>query len=210
MAIIKKGVSLMETSLAPTIESLLEDMIPRLKGFIISQYHLQSSDADEIVQLTLIKAWKKIDSFRNESSFSTWLYVIAKNEAVTFINKRKKDTSVEVSTFETEDNRDSYDKLGVTETLEKTSSYIMEQKETLSIYREIIDDVLNSLSTAHSEVIQLALEQEKSYQEISDKLKIPVGTVMSRLFFARKIAKQLIIKYAKRNGLCLSSLGRCK
>lgn len=48
------------------------------------------NDTDDVLQLVFIKAWKNIDSFRNESKLYTWLCRIAINESITFINNRKK------------------------------------------------------------------------------------------------------------------------
>jgi RNA polymerase sigma-70 factor (ECF subfamily) len=53
-------------------------------------------DADDALQNTFINGWKNITGFRNESSLYTWLYTIATNEALTIINKRKKQSTVSI------------------------------------------------------------------------------------------------------------------
>jgi RNA polymerase sigma factor (sigma-70 family) len=53
-------------------------------------------DADDALQNTFINAWKSMGEFRNESSLYTWLYTIATNEALTLINKRKKNNTVSI------------------------------------------------------------------------------------------------------------------
>lgn len=53
-------------------------------------------DADDALQNTFINAWRNIGEFRNESSLYTWLYTIATNEALTLINKRKKNAAVSI------------------------------------------------------------------------------------------------------------------
>jgi len=53
-------------------------------------------DADDALQNTFINVWKSIGNFRSESSLYTWLYTIATNEALTLINKRKKNTAVSI------------------------------------------------------------------------------------------------------------------
>ena len=53
-------------------------------------------DADDALQNTFINAWRSIGEFRNESSLYTWLYTIATNEALTLINKRKKNAAVSI------------------------------------------------------------------------------------------------------------------
>lgn len=51
---------------------------------------LNHDDADDVLQNTFIKVWRNIDNFREESSLFTWLYRIATNESITFINSKKK------------------------------------------------------------------------------------------------------------------------
>ena len=53
---------------------------------------LNHDDADDVLQNTLLKVWKNIDSFRAESGLYTWLYRIATNESLTFLNQKKKKT----------------------------------------------------------------------------------------------------------------------
>jgi RNA polymerase sigma-70 factor, ECF subfamily len=57
-------------------------------------------DADDALQNTFINAWKSIGVFRNESSLYTWLYTIATNEALSLINKRKKNTAISLDDLE--------------------------------------------------------------------------------------------------------------
>ena len=57
-------------------------------------------DADDALQNTFINAWKSIGEFRNESALYTWLYTIATNEALTLINKRKKNAAVSINNLE--------------------------------------------------------------------------------------------------------------
>ena len=57
-------------------------------------------DADDALQNTFINAWKSIGDFRNESAVYTWLYSIATNEALTLINKRRKNSAVSIDDLE--------------------------------------------------------------------------------------------------------------
>ena len=57
-------------------------------------------DADDALQNTFINAWKSIGDFRNDSSLYTWLYTIATNEALTIINKRKRNTVISLDDLE--------------------------------------------------------------------------------------------------------------
>jgi RNA polymerase sigma-70 factor (ECF subfamily) len=57
-------------------------------------------DADDALQNTFINAWRNINNFRDECSLYTWLYTIATNEALTLINKRKRNTTVSFNDLE--------------------------------------------------------------------------------------------------------------
>jgi RNA polymerase sigma-70 factor, ECF subfamily len=57
-------------------------------------------DADDALQNTFVNAWKSIGDFRNESSLYTWLYTIATNEALSLINKRKKNAEISIDDLE--------------------------------------------------------------------------------------------------------------
>jgi RNA polymerase sigma-70 factor (ECF subfamily) len=58
---------------------------------------LSHDDADDLLQNTFMKAWMNIDSFRGDSKLSTWLYRIAVNECITFLNRRKMRNQVSIS-----------------------------------------------------------------------------------------------------------------
>lgn len=194
-------------------EKLLNSSLPKLRTLLANQYHLQPSDLDEVVQAATIKVWRKLSLFRSESAFITWFYIILRNEAIDFSKKRGNINAHEVSAHRTftddvEDN--DYEHLTAEQTLEETSATLLERKELSIAYRQLIEQVLKELSPTHSQIIQMALEEGKTYKEIATELNVPIGTVMSRLFFARKKAQQLIIQYAKRYALQLDGVGQCE
>lgn len=195
------------------LELLLEDNIPKLRTLLVSQYKLQPTDVDEIIQSSMIKVWKKVNAFRQESSFLTWFYIIVRNEAIDFLKKRNVINAKEVPAhhiYREGDEDADYDNLNVSaeQTFEETAASILEKRELMDTYHQMISQVLDELSPTHSQIIKLAIEGEKTYKQIADELGIPIGTVMSRLFFARKRAQELIIQYAKRNAIQLNGLGR--
>ena len=62
----------------------------------VRRYVHHHEDANDVLQNTFIKIWKAIDNFRGESGLYTWLYRIASNEAITYINKVKKHPTVDI------------------------------------------------------------------------------------------------------------------
>ena len=91
-------------------EELVEQLLDPEKrreafSLVISQYQeklywqirkmvVNHDDADDVLQNTFMKAWRSLDSFRGESKFSTWIYRIAINESITFINKQKQEQNI--------------------------------------------------------------------------------------------------------------------
>lgn len=194
------------------LEALINDALPKVSSLLTNNYGLQPADVDEVVQSAMVKVWRKIESFRSESAFVTWFYIILRNEAIDFVKKRNLIHSKEIPARfvapDGEDETQDYDNLTVEQTFEETAASILEKRELLDTYHHMIQEVLKELSPIHGQIIRLAIEEEKTYKEIASLLGIPIGTVMSRLFFARKEAQKLIIQYAKRNAIQLNDLGR--
>lgn len=193
----KTLVSLAQQGDTEAFENLINLSLPKLKGLIYKNYKLQASDIDEVIQIAMIKTWEKIGTFRSESAFSTWFYIIIRHEALDLIRKRNDIAAREIPAAAINEGVSGidYEYLITRQTFEETAASILEKKETMEIYREMIQQVLDELSPTHSQIISLALKEGKSYKEIAAELNIPMGTVMSRLFFARKQAQKLIINY---------------
>jgi RNA polymerase sigma-70 factor (ECF subfamily) len=142
-------------------------------------------DAADITQDAFVKAYQKIDSFRLESSFYTWLYRIAMNLAIDFLRKRKRRGTTEFD--ESIAARDSDG--SIAELHNRTSPRkALERKQ---LYKQIMD-ALETLPADQKQVILLREVEGLSYKEISDIMGIPEGTVMSRLFYARKKMQKLL------------------
>lgn len=193
-------------------EELLSRSLVKIKPLLALHFKLQPIDLDEIIQVSTIKAWKRLSSFQGKSSFSTWLYIIMKNEAIDFLKKRNFLSIHEISAhrvYSNDEQDEDYEHLSVEQTFEETAASLLEKRELIKEYRKLIEETLKSLAPPHSQIIQMVLEEGKSYKQISQELGVPMGTVMSRLFYARKEAQKLIIQYAKRNALQLTCVGEC-
>ena len=138
-------------------------------------------DAAEISQEVFLSAYRAIGQFRGEANFSTWLYRIALNHATT----RRKSTASRQKRLVPIDGSDMVDdtQLGPAETLEK--------KEL----RERVQHALNELDPEDATVILLRDLQDIPYEDVARVLKIPVGTVKSRLHRARQALKARLAAY---------------
>ena len=154
-------------------------------------YHLvygmvrNREDAADITQDAFVKAYQKIDSFRLESSFYTWLYRIAMNLAIDFLRKRKRRGTSEFDESVAARDGDG----SIAESHNRSSPRkALERKQ---LYKQIMD-ALETLPADQKQVILLREVEGLSYKEISDIMGIPEGTVMSRLFYARKKMQKLL------------------
>ena len=190
---------------------LIEITVEKVRPSIFSAYRpLNNEDFKDALQNAMIKAWNKIESFRGESHFSTWFYIILKNEVLNTLKVKNIIRKNEISFDELARVRDSDDKATARETIEQavveTAQTILEKQDEVKQYREMLNLILAKLKPSHSEIIKLVFEDGKSYKEVSEELNIPIGTVMSRLYFARQNAQKLIKQYANRNNIQLPRL----
>jgi len=146
-------------------------------------------DAEEVTQDAFIRAYRGLKNFRGEASLSTWLYQIATNLAHNrywYWFRRKRDQSV------------SFDKQLTDEgdlTLQDVIPCERENPSEATVTQEFVDRVsesMNGLSKKHREVLTLRNVKNLSYEEISRKLNISVGTVKSRIARARGNLRELM------------------
>lgn len=156
-------------------------------------------DAEDVTQEAFLKAYKNLSSFKGQSSFYTWIYRIVYNLCID--TKRKSSRKNELPTS------DSF-------IFEKNSDYPLADNFLSSqfspernAYRlqlaKIIKDAMSELSPSHRAVIMLREVEGLSYEDISESLGCSLGTVMSRLFHARKKLASSISDALKDRGVDL-------
>jgi RNA polymerase sigma-70 factor, ECF subfamily len=147
-------------------------------------------DACEIVQDTFVSAYKGIKDFEGKARFSTWLYAIIMNLSRNRLSQLKIQRSREA--FSIDDPVGSDDAEVKRETASDEPS-ILERLERKDVQRKV-QGCIDTLDDEFKEVLVLRDIQRFSYDEITDMLKIPVGTVKSRLFRAREALKVCLKK----------------
>jgi len=133
--------------------------------------------AEELVQETYMKALKGFRSFQQGTNFRAWIYRILRNTFLTTQTGLKAQLSL--------DNED--DAVPEPATAENPESLLLVQAR-----QEQIQSALEELPVNYREIILLCDLEEMRYQEISETLGIPIGTVMSRLSRARKAMRALL------------------
>jgi RNA polymerase sigma-70 factor (ECF subfamily) len=142
-------------------------------------------DARDIVQNAFIKAYQNLDAFRIESSFYTWIYRIAMNLAIDWCRKRgrRKTTSFDEAIA----NRDEDGEILETHQVESPHKALSRKQLQAKIFA-----AMEELTEEQREVVLLREVEGLSYKEIAESMGIPEGTVMSRLFYARKKLQSLL------------------
>ena len=133
-------------------------------------------EAEDLVQETYVKGLKGFASFQSGTNFRAWMFRILRNSFRTSRTGLAAQKTVYMEDEEGESN-------------EWASAATLETPETIlmgSLNQQALHDAIDQLSPPLKEVILLCEVEEMSYQEMSDTLAVPIGTVMSRLFRARK------------------------
>ncbi len=153
---------------------------------MIYQIVRDEQDAWDLAQEGFLKAWKSMGRFRGESAFGTWLHRILSNVAIDWLRRRR---GSQVGDFD-----DSRGISGVEPGALTVPRAELGPSERLSDQelRVRMDEALAKLSEEHRVVIVLREIQGLEYQEIATRTGASIGTVMSRLFYARKKLQTLL------------------
>lgn len=150
----------------------------RLHAMVLGMVR-NNEDARDITQNAFIKAYENLPTFRIESSFYTWIYRIAMNLAIDHCRKgkRRKTSAFDDTVAPRDDDGNLLDQAP-----SDNAQKALQRKELRTLIFKALDD----LPEEHREVVLLREIEGLSYKEIADIMDIPEGTVMSRLFYARK------------------------
>jgi len=143
----------------------------RYAGNLLGDEH----KAQDAVQNSFIKAYVNLNGFNVNKIFSSWIYRIVHNEAMNTIIKNKRQVSID-------------------EGIEFDSGVNMEEE---LIKKEMLVNTYSCLSKLpgiYAEPLELYYLEEKSYEEIGDILRLPIGTVGTRINRARKLMKRICQK----------------
>ncbi len=158
----------------------------RIFGMIYNMVH-NEQDAWDLAQDSFVKAWKSIGRFRGSSSFYTWIYRIVTNVTIDWLRKKQ----VKGSGMEFDDGIALKAVDPASRTMPKAEAPPAQRLEQAEI-RVRIDAAIAQLSPEHRAVILMKETQDMQYHEIAESLECSIGTVMSRLFYARKKLQGLL------------------
>jgi RNA polymerase sigma-70 factor (ECF subfamily) len=194
-----------EESPAPEAESALvarsrqgdltayDELVKRYQERIYATiYHMTSNheDANDLAQEAFLKAYQALKSFKGGSSFYTWLYRIAVNKTINFLKQRKNRMHMSLNDldFNTENNPDL---------VALISDKTPRREADLAELQEKLNTALLKLSEPHRLVVVLHDVQGQSHEEIAKIVGCNIGTVRSRLFYARQQLQGYLTDYLK-------------
>jgi RNA polymerase sigma factor (sigma-70 family) len=155
-------------------------------------YHMTSNheDANDLAQESFIKAFSALKSFKGGSSFYTWLYRIAVNKTINFLKQRKHKYHLSLNDIDMNAENDP-------DLVALTSDKTPFREVGLSELQKKLNEALLKLSEPHRMVVVLHDVQGQSHDEIAEIMGCNIGTVRSRLFYARQQLQGYLNEYIK-------------
>ncbi|MFN8165363.1 MAG: sigma-70 family RNA polymerase sigma factor [Bacteroidia bacterium] len=142
-------------------------------------------DADDLTIEAFGKAFKNLHQYTPDFAFSTWLFKIATNNCIDFIRRKRKLTFSIDKSMENDSGQEMQFEIK-SPMLDPEEKMIKKQKAVL------MRDVVEKLKPRYKRLVELRYFQERSYEEIADELKLPLGTVKAQLFRAREFLYQIL------------------
>ena len=145
--------------------------------------------AEDIVQDSFIKAFKALESFREDSSFYTWIYRITVNTSKNFLVSKKRKSELLNSDLSEEA---SYE-------IEPVETYSPEDLLQATQLKKVITETIDQLGEDTRTALTLRELDGLSYEQIAEVVNCPVGTVRSRIFRGREVIDEAISQYKQDN-----------
>lgn len=148
-----------------------QDKLMRYAQYLTGDY----DRASDVVQESFIKAYVNLNGFDKKKNLSNWIYRIVHNEAINLVKKDKKNLKID-------------DEIDFSSDIDIEDSYI---KSELVSHAH---DCLGQMDLIYSEPLSLYYLEDKNYEEISDILRLPMGTVATRINRAKILMRNICLK----------------
>jgi RNA polymerase sigma-70 factor (ECF subfamily) len=162
--------------------ALIADARPRALAVAVKVLR-NPDDAEDAVQEAFLKVWRYLGRFEGRSSFSTWIHRIVMNASLDLLRRQ----TCRPETHPTDQGEE-----GDHRPTEAVDDETPEQTLVVAQTGALVRSALAALSPTHQQALTLREFEDRSYEEIAEVARIPIGTVMSRLHHARrKLAEEL-------------------
>jgi len=160
-------------------EKLVARYQNKIMGYVVRMTNGDREEAEDVTQETFIKAYRSLDSFRGQASFSTWLYKISTNLVIDRARMKKRRPQQAYSLDEPFGDEETGGREIADSRYEPSKG--VEKDELRRLVREVVADMPED----KRQVLVMCDLQGMPYEDISAVLNIPLGTVKSRIFHAR-------------------------
>jgi RNA polymerase sigma-70 factor (ECF subfamily) len=167
-----------------------DDLVTKHRGRVyamIQNMVKNEADAWDLSQEVFVKVWKALPKYEARARFSTWMYRITHNVVYDWMRKRKIESAGEL-----DDNILTRERIATGARATPARNARPDEALVNEELRKRIENALEQISPEHREVILLREVQGLEYKEIADAMDCSIGTVMSRLFYARKKLQTLL------------------
>ncbi len=166
-------------------QSAYTEILNRYRGqlyHVIYKMVRNREEAEDLVQEAFMKAFNALSTFNENFAFSTWLYKIAVNNCIDYLRKKRLQTYSYDRPMSVKDGEIKRDYADPDESPDKE---LLSNEKT-----RLINEAIDALPPNYHTVIVLRHREELSYEEIADRLNLPLGTVKARIFRAREMLKK--------------------
>ncbi|MCI0665254.1 MAG: sigma-70 family RNA polymerase sigma factor [Acidobacteria bacterium] len=174
-------------------KAAFDEIVRRYRNQITNYVYRMLNDYDgavDMAQETFLRVYKNADRYQATYSFSTYIYRIAHNLAISEIRQRKRRKTIQLPTFHSEKDNEEVEVELPDQRLVLADHAMIDDERRRAVARGIA-----SLPEKYRAAIVLCDIEEKSYEEISGILRLPVGTVKSRINRARNLLKEKLREY---------------
>lgn len=184
----REDLALVERFMQKNDQSALAELMRRYQDsiyYMILKMVNNHEDAEDLTIEAFAKAFMNLDKYVPNFAFSTWLFRISSNNVIDFLRKKRLET-ISLNDQPLNEKGESI--------VHKISSNAPNPEEIFvkSQRAEILQDMLKLISPKYAELIELRYFRELSYEEISDELDMPIGTVKVQLHRAKKMIRSLL------------------
>ena len=154
--------------------------------FLLLKMVHSKDDADDLTMEAFGKAFKRLNQYTPEYAFSTWLFKIATNNCIDFLRRKKNTTIVSIDKPIEHEEGSALTRSLKADDLDPEEVMLQKQKS------EMLHLVVDKLKPRYRVLVELRYFEELAYEEIAEKLNLPLGTVKAQLFRARDLLQNIM------------------
>ena len=161
--------------------------------FLLLKMVHSKDDAEDLTMEAFGKAFKKLDQYTPEFAFSTWLFKIATNNCIDFLRRKKNKNTVSIDKPIVQEEGNDLTRSLKADDLDPEEVMLNKQKS------EMLHLIVDKLKPRYKQLVELRYFEELAYEEIAQKLNLPLGTVKAQLFRARDLLLNIVKETGNEN-----------